>query len=129
MFIFYGQKHKLTTATISVDFFFKKANSRGREFFHKLCFPCIRCPRKNLSLLVKYYLGDHYLKIIEISYTRGGQYCSYERPHLKKFAAEGRTEWKSKKKIYPSADVPFSPLKIGEEQKKYLSDRSCPFFH
>ena len=65
-----------------------------------------------------YFLGDYKLKIIEILYTRGRQYCSYEGPHLKNFEAEGCTDWKSKKKVYMSTDVLFPSLKIREEKKK-----------
>ena len=57
----------------------------GWGFLHKLCFLCIGCPRKNKPLFVKCFLDDYKLKIIEILYTRGGQYCSYEGAHLKKF--------------------------------------------
>ena len=113
--------------SINVDFFLQKANSRGREFLFKLCFLCIRCTRKNITLLVKYFLGDYKLKFIEILYTRSGQYCPYKGPHLKKIlkpraALIGIAE----KKVYTSADVLFSPLKTGEEQKK--STRLQMFF-
>ena len=61
-------------------------------------------------------------------YTPGvGQYYSNEGLHLKNFEAKGRTDRKSK--VYTIADVLFSPLKIGEEQKKDLHDRRSPFFH
>ena len=74
------------SAGIGVDFFLKKEKMvGGREFLYKLCFLCIRCPKKKTTLFVKYFLGDYKLKIIEILFTRGGQYCSYEGPHLKKF--------------------------------------------
>ena len=92
-------------------------------------------PKKIKPLFVKYFLVDYKLKIIEILYTSGGQYCSmfigsatFEKIS-KNLEAEGRTDWKSKIKVYTSAHVLFSPLKIGEEQKKDLHGRRCPFFH
>ena len=45
---------------------------------------CIGFPRKNKLLFVKHFLDDYKHKIIEILYTRSGQYCLCEGPHLKK---------------------------------------------
>ena len=110
----------------------KKANSRGTELLYKLRFSYVGCPRKNKPLFVKYFLDDYKLIVIEILYTRGGQFCSYKGLHLKKklknFKAKGRTDWKSKKKVYMSADVLFSPLKIKEEQKKRSTRLQMSFF-
>ena len=85
-------------------------------------------PEKMNHFLQKYFLVDYKLKIIEILYTKGGQYYSHEGPHFKKFEAEGRTDWKSKKKVYMSTNGLFSPPKIGEEQKKIYAVADVLFF-
>ena len=70
-------------AGMGVDLFLKKAIVGGRKFLYILFFLCIDCPRKDKPLFVRYFFGDYKLKIIEILYTRSGQYSSYKGPHLK----------------------------------------------
>ena len=47
-----------------------------------------------------------------------GNYVHTKGRIWKNFEAEGRIDWKSKKKAYTSAYILFLLLKIGEKQKK-----------
>ena len=79
------QKKILATATCTVvDFSLEKANNKGgKNFYTNFVFYVSGVPEKINHFL--HFLRDYKLKIIEILYTRCGQYCSPEGPHLKQF--------------------------------------------
>ena len=74
---------------------------------------------------MKYFFGDYKLKIIEILYTRSGQYSSYKGPHLKNCWSRG-PHWlkEQKKKVYSSADILLHHRRYVKNKKKDLRVRS-----